>query len=126
MATTRSQSPAAGLMVSRDLFFSSKVTGTAAQWGLSVELEGDVSQAIAKLAGHSYRCLILDLGTPGLSVSEMMATLPVENRPRVIAFDAHVRIAHLDAARAAGCDEVLPRSRFSAELPGILKRALDV
>ena len=75
MAMTRSQSKATALMVSRDLFFGSKVTGTAAKWGLSVELEGDVSQVMAKLSGHPYRCLILDLGTPGLSVSEMMAAL---------------------------------------------------
>ena len=31
---------------------------------------------------------------------------------RVIAFGSHVDVARLKAARAAGCDEVLPRSAF--------------
>ena len=31
---------------------------------------------------------------------------------RVIGFGSHVDVARLKAARAAGCDEVLPRSAF--------------
>jgi len=40
----------------------------------------------------------------------------------VIAFGSHVDKARLDEARAAGCDEVMPRSRFSSELPALLRR----
>jgi len=41
-----------------------------------------------------------------------------------VAYGSHVDKARLDAARAAGCDEVLPRSKFSAELPDLLRRYL--
>jgi hypothetical protein len=37
--------------------------------------------------------------------------------PRVIAYGSHVEAATLHAAREAGCDLVLPRSRFVEELP---------
>jgi hypothetical protein len=53
-----------------------------------------------------------------------MSVLPAETRPKVIAFGAHVQTGLLEAARAAGCDEVLPRSRFSAQLPELLKESL--
>ncbi len=39
-----------------------------------------------------------------------------------VAFGSHVDAEALAAARAAGCDPVLPRSRFSAELPDLIRR----
>ncbi len=39
---------------------------------------------------------------------------------RVVGFGPHVEGDLLDAARRAGCDEVLPRSRFFARLPELL------
>ena len=34
-----------GLLVTRDLFFASKITGTAAELGFRVAVEGDAAQA---------------------------------------------------------------------------------
>jgi CheY-like chemotaxis protein len=113
---------AAGLMFTCDLFFGSKVTGTAAELGFRVDMEGDVSRGLSKLSDGNYRCIILDLAMPGLVPSDVMDRLPAENRPCVIAFGSHVNTVRLKQARGAGCDEVLPRSRFSAELPEILTR----
>jgi DNA-binding response OmpR family regulator len=114
------------VLVSRDLFFASKVTGTAAALGFRVVVEGNVSQVMAKAAASSYRCLILDLTMPDLSVSDVLAALPAANRPVVIAFGPHVQTARLHEAREAGCDEVFPRSKFSASLPDILTQALRI
>ena len=113
---------AAGLFFTRDLFFGSKVTGTAAALGFRVEMEGDVSQGLSKLSGGDYRCIILDLAMPGLVPADVIGGLPAGNRPRLIAFGSHVNTVRLVEARVAGFDEVLPRSRFSAELPEILTR----
>ena len=41
-----------------------------------------------------------------------------------VAFGSHVDTAGLAAAAAAGCDPVLPRSRFTAELPELIRRYL--
>lgn len=110
------------LLLSRDLFFTSKVTGTAAAMGLTVEVVGDAEVAVEKLRSGGYRCLFLDLGHATVNVGELMARLPSENRPPVIAFGAHVATARLEEARAAGCNEVLPRGRFAATLPDLLQK----
>jgi DNA-binding NarL/FixJ family response regulator len=112
-----------GFLVTRDLFFASKITGTAAELGFRVVVEGDAAQAALLAADPACRCLILDLTTPGLKVSDVLAALPAATRPRVIAFGPHVQAALLSEARDAGCDEVLPRSKFSATLVEILRRA---
>jgi DNA-binding NarL/FixJ family response regulator len=111
-----------GLLVTRDLFFASKITGTAAELGFRVAVEGNAAQAALNAADPACRCLILDLTTPGLKVSDVLAALPAASRPHVIAFGPHVQAALLNDARKAGCDEVLPRSKFTATLVDILTR----
>jgi DNA-binding NarL/FixJ family response regulator len=117
---------AAALLISQDLFFSSKVTSTANELGFHVVVEGNVTEAVLKVAASTCRCLILDLSTPGLRVAEVTSALPEANRPTVIAFGSHVLTARLQEAREACCDEVMPRSKFSATLPEILTRYLQV
>jgi CheY-like chemotaxis protein len=112
-------------MFTRDLFFGSKVTGTASAMGLHVELEADIERGLSKLAGGGYRCVILDLAMPRLSPADVVAAVnnsTAKDRPRVIAFGAHVHTARLEEAREAGCDDVMPRSRFSTELAEILSQ----
>lgn len=126
MSTPTPTDPPAAVMLSRDLFFASKVTGTALELGLRVVVEGNVAAAVSKATESACRCLILDLTTPDLSVAAVMAGLPAANRPTVIAFGPHVQTARLNEAREAGCDEVFPRSKFSASLPSILTQALSI
>jgi hypothetical protein len=60
--------------------------------------------------------VVVDLGRPG--VVEQLGAI----RARTIGFGSHVDDVVLQAAAAAGCDEVLPRSRFFrrvAELLGV-------
>jgi CheY-like chemotaxis protein len=112
-----------GLLVSRDLFFASKITGTAAELGRRIAVEGNVLAAVAKAADPACRCVILDLTLPGLSVSDFLTALP-PSRAAVIAFGPHVQTARLEEARDAGCDDVFPRSKFSASLASILTQYL--
>jgi DNA-binding NarL/FixJ family response regulator len=112
-----------GLLITRDLFFASKITGTAAELGFRIAVEGDAAQGAHLAADPACRCLILDLTTPGLKVPDVLVALPAATRPRVIAFGPHVQAVLLNEAREAGCDEVLPRSQFSATLVDILARA---
>lgn len=55
--------------------------------------------------------VVVDLSRPGV-----LEVLPVLAGRRVIGFGSHVDAALLEAARAAGCSEVLPRSKFFAHL----------
>jgi DNA-binding NarL/FixJ family response regulator len=62
--------------------------------------------------------VVVDLGRPG--VVDALPAL-VATGARVVAFGSHVDRATLDSARAAGCEEVLPRSAFFRDLPQLLR-----
>jgi hypothetical protein len=59
---------------------------------------------------------VVDLSRPG--AVDALGAVPAG--VRTIAYGSHVDTAVLDAARAAGCDEVLPRSAFFSHLPTLL------
>lgn len=110
------------LLVSRDVFFASKVTGTAQQLGLSAATVMSVDALRERVAADAVACVILDLGS-GISPADVHSATAAVSRPLLIAFGAHVDTAALAAAKQAGFNEVLPRSRFSADLASILQRA---
>lgn len=110
------------VLLSRDLFFTSKVTGTAAALGIQVQVAVDAETA-ARLAGDEHcRCVFIDLADAGLEVSSFFQNFQSTRTLPVVAFGSHVATARLQEARDAGCTDVLPRSRFSAELPELLKQ----
>jgi len=119
---TESAGPPRALLISRDLFFTSKVTGTAQALGANVQVVADADSAARRLAAERFRCVFIDLADTGLDVAVFFASLKPEMRPPVIAFGSHVATARLQTAREAGCDEVMPRSRFSTSLPDLLKK----
>ena len=116
----------AGLLLSRDLIFTSKVTGTARALGHRVLVAGDAALASAMIEQWRPRVVFVDLaagdlvGPPALTASRELAAPGA----RFVAFGSHVDSAGLAAAATAGCDPVLPRSRFSAELPELIRRYL--
>jgi CheY-like chemotaxis protein len=111
-----------GLLLCDDLIFTSKVTGTAKALGLDVTAARDASSLLrlARLAAPS--CVLVDLHNPGLDLEALLRELreACPAMPRVMAYASHVEAATLHAARLAGCDPVLPRSRFVEELPAAL------
>lgn len=114
-----------GILLSQDLFFGSKVTGTAQALGLRVESLGNAAKLAERLAAGGCRLLLIDLAMSGLDLPEIVSLAhDAGGSAKVIAFGAHVQTDQLDAARDAGCDDVMPRSKFSATLPEILRACL--
>jgi hypothetical protein len=105
-------------LVTRDVFFASKITGTAAMLGLKAVTVASVEQLAT--VTEKITSLILDLGS-GIAPADVLVALPPGVGSRTLAFGAHVDVAALEAAKAAGFCTVLPRSRFSAELPQRLR-----
>jgi CheY-like chemotaxis protein len=115
-------SRAVGLLLSDDLMFTSRITATARQLGLEV-FPANTQAALEKLAERQVPgCVILDLSNPGLDVAGLLRRLgeTCEPMPFVVGYGSHVDTATLRAAREAGCDVVLPRSKFVEELPQAL------
>jgi CheY-like chemotaxis protein len=105
-------------MVCDDLIFTSKVTATARAAGLTVTPVRSADAAVAAARKSAPACVLVDLHNPGLDLPALLADLRAAcpAMPRVIGYGSHVDVAALKAARAAGCDAVLPRSQFVAEL----------
>lgn len=104
-----------GYLLSDDLIFTSRIAGTARALGFEVKTAQTPDQLRNLLAAQEPRCLLLDLHNPGLAIADLITSMP-EPRPFVVGYGSHVDAAKLNTARAAGCDLVLPRSKFVADL----------
>ena len=116
----------AGLLLSRDLIFTSKVTGTARALGQRVMVAGNTALAATMIGQWRPKVVFVDLAAGDLVSPAALLAFKAQAGPETpfVAFGSHVDTAALDAARDAGCDPVLPRSRFSAELPDLIRRYL--
>jgi len=76
---------------------------------------------LAQLSAAPGGTLLVDLNITAVDpLAAIAAAKKLPEPPRIIGFLSHVQTDLAAAARAAGADEVLPRSAFSARLPEIL------
>ena len=111
-----------GLLLSDDMIFTSRITGTARDLGLCVKPARATQALHSLLQEQAPCCIIVDLGHPALSIIAFMESLGkiCTPMPRVVAYGSHVDTATLRAAKEAGCYAVLPRSKFVEDLPRAL------
>ncbi len=107
--------PPSVLALVRDLIFSSRITATARAEGVAVQMVRDPGQ----LTDQPARRLIVDLNQPG-AVSAA-ACWSARTGGEVVGFVAHVDAQTIADARDAGIERILPRSRFVAILPELLR-----
>src|ERR1700730_10537087 len=114
---SESTTTAKGLLLSDDLIFTSRIVGCARSLGLTLAAARSADALLELARGSRPTCVILDLDNPGLELPGLMSALAaIAPPPRVIAYGPHVNAELLRAARAAGCDPVLPRSKFVEQL----------
>ena len=113
-----------GILLSRDLIFTSKVTGTARELGYRVLVAGDSARALMMIEQWRPLVVFVDLAAGDLvAPSALVAYQELAGRETpFVAFGSHVDTEALATARAAGCDPVMARSRFSMELPELIRR----
>lgn len=107
-----------------DLFFQMKLAETAKHLHVEVKVAA-TPDALLQLMDPLPKFVIVDLNarnTPLEAVEKLRAqqpTLPV------IGFLSHVQTDLAAKAKAAGFQQVMPRSQFTANLPQILATAND-
>jgi CheY-like chemotaxis protein len=110
-----------------DLMFLSRVREAARGTGLEVRVARKTADVLeAARAGAAL--LVVDLDSRRLPWGEAVTSLrsdPALGSLPVVGFLSHVNAEAAQAARAAGCTQVLARSAFVQELPGILVAAVS-
>jgi len=108
-----------------DLFFVSKLQETARQVGAQLATVRAVAFHLDDLRRQKPALIIFDLNTTSGNAAELIRQLKSDAELKeipVVAFFSHVQVELQRAAQEAGCDQILPRSQFTATLPQLLRQ----
>jgi CheY-like chemotaxis protein len=106
-----------------DLLFTSKISAAARQRGVEVAFAKSSDDTLRQARSAKPLLIIFDLNSSRLEPLRTIAALRDDADLagiRRLGFVSHVQGELIAAARAAGCDEVLARSAFTARLPDLL------
>lgn len=114
-----------GVLLSRDLIFTTRIVSTARALGYAIRAIGKPDEVAKALAESRPKAVFVDLAAGDLVHADAIRAYRQDAPDAVwIAFGSHVDREALQAAADAGCDPVLPRSRFTQELPDLIRRFL--
>jgi CheY-like chemotaxis protein len=110
------------LLVSRDLMGASRVEGAARLAGVEFRMVGSVDDAIEFCATTPVSLVMVDLTLAGLDVAVLVERLKCRETitTTIVAYGPHVHEAALEAAKSAGCDQVLSRGQFISQVDAII------
>jgi ActR/RegA family two-component response regulator len=111
-----------GILLSDDLIFASRITGTARARGLEMKTARTVEQVRQMASAGPPACVIVDLHHPGLDLAALVREIKNAEPCTIVGYGSHVAATLLQEARVAGCDVVLPRSKFVEELAEALPK----
>lgn len=116
-----------------DLFFLAKVRETAKHVGVTIETASTGTAFVSAALASPQALLLVDLNARQGAIEAVERLCGANggagkpggqsNPRRVIAFLSHVQTDLAERARAAGCQEVMPRSKFTQNLAEILRGA---
>jgi DNA-binding NarL/FixJ family response regulator len=106
-----------------DIFFQAKVLETAKHLGIELRVCSTPEALVAETARNGTNLVIVDLNARAKPLEAIVRVQAAVPGVPVVAFLSHVQVELADAARAAGCREVMPRSQFTRDLATILGRA---
>jgi len=106
-----------------DLFFAAKIQAAAQRAGVVLIEAADARQLGDRLAGEAPELVIFDLNCAECEPLPWISRIRADARfqeTRILGFLSHVQKQLEAEASEAGCDRVISKSKFSAELVGIL------
>ncbi len=114
-------SPKTLVILIDDLIFETMIRGAARASGWRIECAVNATRLTKVASNHSAPLAIVDLNiAPTDPIAAIESLRSLDPPPRILAFVSHVDRDIAERARRAGADEVLPRSRFTTELPQLL------
>ncbi len=106
-----------------DLFFASKIRGTAEQVGVTVKFVRSVDLVVEAALRDQPALIICDLHSQRVDPVALAKQLKGDERLRsipLLGFFSHVQTELQRQAEVAGFDQVMPRSAFASRLAVIL------
>ena len=105
-----------------DMIFATRISGTAKKVGADCRIVKDPSALQEALESQNPATVLVDMNCDGISPEEAIRTVKSHcPNARVVAFFSHVQTELEEQARAAGADDVWPRSAFVQRLPQLLE-----
>ncbi len=114
---------AAVVVLIDDVFFQAKLYETAKQVGVELRACASPEALAAEINRESPKLVIVDLNAradPLAAIERLQAAGAPRN---IIGFFSHVQTELAERARAAGCSNLMPRSKFTQSLATILAEA---
>ena len=108
-----------------DLFFASKIRGTAEALGVTVTFARNLDVLLDAVCHDQPALIICDLHSQKVDPMELAKQLKADEQLRsipLLGFFSHVQTELRNNAELAGFDRVIPRSAFSKDLGEILSR----
>ena len=106
-----------------DLFFQSKIVETARHAGVDLKLCATSEAFLAEITRSTPSLAIVDLNARSNPLAAIEHLQASGNHVPVIGYLSHVQTELTERAKAAGCREVMPRSKFTINLATILAGA---
>lgn len=106
-----------------DFLFRSKIRTTAKQAGVDITFVQSSAEVLEQARSLRPSLVIIDLNSVKVAPIDTIAALKQDADLSAIAtlgFVSHVDTATINAARAAGIDDVMARSAFAGQLADIL------
>ncbi|HLK03066.1 MAG TPA: hypothetical protein VKT53_01400 [Candidatus Acidoferrum sp.] len=107
-----------------DLFFQMKLAETAKHLHVEVKVAAS-PDALLQLMDPLPKFVIVDLNARNAPLQAAQALLRQQPTLPIIGFLSHVQTDLAAQAKAAGFQQVMPRSQFTTNLPQILAMAKD-
>jgi CheY-like chemotaxis protein len=106
-----------------DMFFASKIRGTAEAVGVEIKFVRNLDQ-LSSATSEQPDLIVADLHNQKIEPTVLAQTLKQSDALKsvpLLGFFSHVETELQRKALAAGFDQVVPRSVFSRDLAGILQ-----
>jgi CheY-like chemotaxis protein len=106
-----------------DFLFRSKIRTTGTQAGVELAFPRTPDEMLEQARTSRPSLAIFDLNSAKMDPIETIARMkkdPELSSIRTLGFVSHVDAARIQAARAAGADDILARSAFASQLAEIL------
>ena len=112
------------LALEKDLFFSVKMRDTLRHHDIEVTTTRNLAAFEQRLATSDVKLAIVNTATVGIDWEAAIRAARALKLP-VLAFGSHMDLEARAKALQAGAQRVVANSKFTSDMPGLVKRMLD-